>query len=395
MDKKIVAAAVAGLFAAPVFAQSSNVVLYGRLNVGVDQYKATGATIGSGGDLKARYRVWDQGSRIGVRGTETLGGGLRAIFQIESGVNADTGTVNGQAGTANVSSGILASRPSWVGIEGGFGRVQMGRQDVYWGNGTIDQTGANYLETSLPWTSGGNSGRNSLGIARQSNVLSYTTPQLGPVNASVYYSPDTGTAPFVNAESVQGGLQTNARLMAATVRGAFGPVLAQIDYATKQTSSDAVAGARPKNTGIKAAVGYTYMPGAQISLVVSRVTTLDNGGDANADLKRLNWHLNWEHTFGNIMAIVQYGMQGKMSGCGTAALQASTCDDSKAKGWMVAGRYNLSKRTGVYANITQVRNDANGFTDYTGGNVTSNSQAFATAKGFDPRIIGVGVQHNF
>lgn len=394
MDKKALAVAVAALFAAPAFAQSSNVVLYGRANLGIDQYSGNGATTSSQ-NMKSRYRIFDSSSRLGVRGVEQLGGGLRAIFQIESGLNADNGTVNGQAGTANTSSGILASRPSWVGLEGGFGRVQVGRQDVYWGNGTIDQTGANYINTSLPWTSGGNTGRVNLGIARQSNVLSYTTPQLGPVNASLFYSPDTGAAPFVNAESVQGGLNTNARLYAATVRGAFGPVLAQIDYATKQTSSDAVAYGRPKNTGIKGAVGFTYKPGAQISLVVSRVTTNDNGA-AEADYKRTNWHLNWEHLFGNFQALAQFGMQSKVSGCGSAALQSAWCDNSKVRGWLLSGRYLASKRTALYVTYTQVRNDANAFTDYTGGAYTSTTAAQQQlSKGFDPRVIGVGVIHNF
>src|SRR3954462_5450954 len=118
MQKKLMALAVAGALSAPVaaFAQASNVQIYGRANVGVDNYEAKGATAANA-DFKGRMRVFDQGSRLGVRGTEDLGGGLKALFQIESGVNIDSGSANGQNGALNSSTGRFASRDSFVGLE--------------------------------------------------------------------------------------------------------------------------------------------------------------------------------------------------------------------------------------------------------------------------------------
>jgi|SRR5690349_20490080 len=127
MNKKLMAVAVAGALGVPAAALAQEVQIYGRANVGVDSYSATGATAGSGSDVKSRTRVFDQGSRLGFRGTEDLGGGLKAIWQIESGVNIDTGSANGQSGAANTSTGTLATRDSYAGLEGGFGRVQFGR----------------------------------------------------------------------------------------------------------------------------------------------------------------------------------------------------------------------------------------------------------------------------
>jgi predicted porin len=408
MKRTLIVTAVSGLFAVPAFAQTSNVTLYGRVNTGIDSYRGTGATV-DGQSYKSRMRVFDSASRIGVRGSEDLGNGLRAVFQIESGVNIDNGSQQSQSTAANASSGFLASRPSFGGLEGRFGRVLWGRQDVYWGNGTIAQIGANYLNTDLGWGTGNNTGLVNVGVARQSNVMSYTTPQLGPVNVSLYWSPDTGGGAFTNNESTGPGLNTNAKLMAATGRFAMGPITAQIDVVQKEARSDilGVNGEVPKNRGIKGGIGFSYMPGAQISLVVTRAQT-DNAllpgtttPNTNADLRQTSWVLNWEQIFGNVQMLAQYGQMGKVSGCGAGVTIPGTageswCDNSKSKGWLVGAAYLMSKRTRVYVNYTDTRNDSNAFADYNGASYTSvPGTSTYLARGFDPRVIGVGVQHNF
>jgi len=60
------------------------------------------------------------GSRLGFRGSEDLGGGLKASFTLESGLNVDDGTVG--------QGGALFGRQAWVGLEGDFGSVSLGRQ---------------------------------------------------------------------------------------------------------------------------------------------------------------------------------------------------------------------------------------------------------------------------
>src|SRR5437899_5290486 len=113
------ALAVAGAFGVPA-AAVAQVEIYGRANLFVDSYSATGSSVGAANDFKSRTRVNDQGSRLGFRGREDLGRGLRAVYQFESGLNADTGnqaTSNG--GPTNASSGFLPSREYLVGVEGG------------------------------------------------------------------------------------------------------------------------------------------------------------------------------------------------------------------------------------------------------------------------------------
>ena len=116
MNKKLVALAVAGALSAPlaVQAQTANVTLYGRANMDLEFVK---------GQQRRRLEP-DRQSReqqlvaFRMRGTESLGGGLNAIFQLESNVSCDTG---------NAASSSLASRETFVGLQGSWGKVTMGK----------------------------------------------------------------------------------------------------------------------------------------------------------------------------------------------------------------------------------------------------------------------------
>lgn len=118
MKKSLIA--LAALAAVGAVSAESSVTLYGL----VDTYLAarstdTGKTNGS---LTQSYLNSGgvNASRWGMRGTEELGGGLKANFQLESGFAADTGASNSTTAT-------LFSRQSWVGLSGNFGAVKVGR----------------------------------------------------------------------------------------------------------------------------------------------------------------------------------------------------------------------------------------------------------------------------
>src|SRR5512134_197139 len=278
MNKKVMAVAVAGVLAAPTaFAQSSNVQLYGRAVLGVDYYKATGATAGAAADMEGRMRVFDNSSRVGLRGTEDLGNGLKAIFQIETGVNIDNGSNTGQAGTNNVSSGFWASRDSFAGIDSNFGRLTFGRQSIYWANGVNAQFAANYINTEIPWTNGTGFGRMGIPTARTSNTVAYTTPTFAGINATLSWSPCAGAAAFGTsganafcAESVQNNatVDTDGRVWGATVRGEWGPFYAQVDYLDGSGNTPFASGApRPDGEFWKVGGSWGYMPGARVGLI--------------------------------------------------------------------------------------------------------------------------------
>jgi predicted porin len=112
MKIKITVAAALAALAAPSFAQS-NVTLYGVADM-FYQY-ADGAN-----SLSRAQSGGLAGSRFGLRGSEDLGGGLRANFTLEGGVNLDDGT-SGQGGA-------MFGRQAHVGLSGSFGSVSLGRQ---------------------------------------------------------------------------------------------------------------------------------------------------------------------------------------------------------------------------------------------------------------------------
>jgi predicted porin len=127
MKKSLVALAV--LAASGAAMAQSSVTLYGVADVGfaVEDNGTTSTTRMDSSNLN--------GNRWGLKGAEDLGGGLKAIFVIESGFSLDTG--------AQASATSLFNRQSYVGVSGGFGTVKFGRQmnSVYSNSGTFDPFG--------------------------------------------------------------------------------------------------------------------------------------------------------------------------------------------------------------------------------------------------------------
>jgi predicted porin len=404
MNKKLMALAVASAVAAPAaFAQTSNVQIYGRASLGLDHYQAKGSPT-AGGEMDGRLRVFDNSSRVGLRGTEALGGGLSAIFQIETGVNIDNGSNTGQGGQPNGSSGFWASRDSFVGLDSNFGRFTFGRQSIYWANGINNQTGANYIFGDLPWgdgTFGGSRmGRGTGGIgavSRQSNTFAYTTPTFGGINGTLSYSPNAQETVQTIATSVD----PDGRVFGVTLRGTWGPIYAQIDYVNNQGNTPLTAVTTQSEwEGLKGGLSWGYMPGARIGVIVARAEANNVENAALGDeINQLSWLINWEHTFGNFQALAQFGATGDLKDCDATTEAIRSCSNSKATGFLIGGRYLLSKRTWLFASYQKVNNKDNNFFDYVGGGRTSVNAAAGAGQlplyGNDPQHIAIGIFHNF
>jgi predicted porin len=117
MKKTLIALAVAGTFAAPAaFAASANVDFYGKFRVSVDHM-----------DNNLGWRMADETSRVGFKGAEDLGGGLKAIYQYETGFNVGANAGNT---STNSAGGLGTQRDTFVGLAGDFGTVLAGRHDT-------------------------------------------------------------------------------------------------------------------------------------------------------------------------------------------------------------------------------------------------------------------------
>ena len=182
MKKSLIALAVRGAIAGAAQAQSS-VTIYGLVDTGVTYTnkvaKNAGVINGPTGSKFALNSGNIQGSRLGFKGVEDLGGGLKALFQLEAGFANDTGALQGDKGSTNIFR-----RKSVVGLSGdNFGTVLLGRQtDI---NDDVSQ-----------WTSvqdfGGVTGAvghnlDRLEGTRTQNSIRYNTPSLSGFTASAIY----------------------------------------------------------------------------------------------------------------------------------------------------------------------------------------------------------------
>lgn len=121
LTKTLAAAAVAGMFSAGAYAQSS-VTLYGSLDAGIGYVNKVG-----GSSLWAQTSGALSDTYFGLRGSEDLGGGNRAIFKLESGFNIGNGQFGGWLNN-NVSQGMF-NRQAYVGLSNNtYGTLTLGRQ---------------------------------------------------------------------------------------------------------------------------------------------------------------------------------------------------------------------------------------------------------------------------
>ncbi|MDB5802128.1 MAG: porin [Rhodocyclales bacterium] len=177
MQKKLIALAVAGLAAAPMFAQAqSNVTLYGRVDMSYVQ-----ATH----DNKANSIDEESSNRWGLMGEEDIGGGLKAFFQLENRFFLDTGRLNGD--TAATTSRAKDSTTLWkevaqVGLKGSLGSLAGGRvRSALYTDTAFDAFGGDTIGTFAT--------RRGRIVNNWDNAIRYESPKLGPVEITATFGP--------------------------------------------------------------------------------------------------------------------------------------------------------------------------------------------------------------
>jgi predicted porin len=196
MNKNILAIAIAAAVAAPsAFAAAT---VYGVAHMSGNSFSSIGGmgnanAVAAGGTSTGMTSLSSNSSLVGIKGDEDLGGGMKAVYQMEFGVDMDGNS--GSTG-ADASTGINSTRNTFVGVGGGFGTVLAGRHDSL-----IKMTGRKY---DLFGDQIGNN-RNILGggsaaaataktgsfvvDGRHNNVLAYVSPSFGGVTIGAAYVP--------------------------------------------------------------------------------------------------------------------------------------------------------------------------------------------------------------
>jgi len=170
MKKSLIALAVLG-FAGAAMAQSS-VTLYGVADAGLGKAKSAGETKVN---MQSAGTMNNGTSRLGVRGVEDLGGGLKAGFNFETGLSLENGN------TSTAGAGFWGRAANlWLG--GNWGTFQMGRtlNPSFYGVAAWELTGtANYSVVGNTY--------GYVGGARNSSEFSYKTPDFGGLSAKLGY----------------------------------------------------------------------------------------------------------------------------------------------------------------------------------------------------------------
>ena len=202
MKKSLIA--LAALAATASFAQSS-VTVYGKANIGFQSTNGSSTAVVDQPD--------GSGSRFGFRGTEDLGGGLKANFTLESGFNLNNGT-NDKASADNQQF----QRQSWAGLSSdSLGEVRIGRQYTVGFNGSIGTMPSTYSDPALAV----GLGFHGMG-SRTNDQIQYRSPVFSgfQVQGSTQLSANTTAAATAAAKNNELGLVYTNGPLTANLTGA-------------------------------------------------------------------------------------------------------------------------------------------------------------------------------
>lgn len=337
MKKSLLAVAIWGAFAGAASAQT-NVTIYGILDMALTR-EDNGAPAGSTFRMDSGQLY---GSRLGFKGTEDLGGGLSANFNLETGFSADTGDQS--------VPGVLFNRQSWVGLKGGFGSVRLGRMwsPYYTAVFTIDPFGDGTVGGATFLMSGAG--------FRRSNAIDYQTPNFGGFSAEAAYS--LGEV---------AGSTSDSRVIDAKAVYANGPVTVALAHFNQNNT--AAIGGDTKSTFL----GGTY----DFKVVKAHLAYDWNKGDTTA---------------GGTVLDTRDLLVGASVPVGTGTLRASYVRKSDkrvasadAKRMSIGYLYPVSKRTTFYTAYARTTN--NSAARY---NIDATAPAGATDSAFQ-----VGINHMF
>lgn len=348
MKKSLVALAIAGTLASSAYAETA-VTIYGIVDMGLVSERGN-----VGGSLQKLSSGAQSGTRLGFKGTEDLGNNMKALFVLETAVNADS---NGN----NSLTGIFA-RQSFVGLQGDFGTVTLGRQYTPY---FLTLNGADPFASGMAGAAinlMANSG------IRMNNTVKYASPNIAGFTGELAYG----------FGEIAPGQNDNSRQIGAAIGYAMNPVNVRLAYNIKRNDSDTASsknlllGATWDLQVAKAFVAVAENDGPDSSQL--RATGTPFGIPLVSSAKSRDYLIGATVPFGSHTFIASYIRKDDRTGANNDASQVA-----------LGYTYALSKRTNLYAAWGSINNKR--LASYTVGN---NSEP-----GSGDKAINLGVRHIF
>lgn len=373
MKKTLLAAALLAGFAGVAQAETS-VTLYGIIDTGIGYNKVKGD--GFDGSKIGMINGVQNGSRWGLRGTEDLGDGLQAVFQLESGFNSGNGN--------HAQNDRLFGRQATIGLQSdSWGRLDFGRQtniaSKYFGS--IDPFGAGFGQANI------GVGMSAMNTVRYDNMVMYQTPSYSGFQFGVGYSfsvddnaGDADRVGFRTADNVR-GITTGLRY----VNGPLNVALSYDQLNASNNQAQEEVDATPRVYGIGASYDFEVV---KLSLAYARTT---DGWFAGQGVSGLQFGAGENGLGSNVFAdgfksnSYLLGLSAPIGGASKLFGSWQMVDPSNDK--LTGGEekmnifslgytYDLSKRTNLYAYGSYAKN-------------------FAFLDDVKSTAVGVGIRHRF
>ncbi len=373
MKKTLIALAALAATGA-VMAQSS-VTLYGVVDVGFASVNNSGAGSTDNTGLTSSNMTTN---RLGFRGTEDLGGGLKAKFQIETSLAADA-----------PAASSIGDRGAWVGLEGGFGEVRLGREysTTFWSGFLFSPFGTGGVGNGFGFANrvvahGATGQANPIW---NSNAITYSTPRMSGFQAHAQYAFDE-----VAAANNDAGRSAGVRLNYSA-----GPLMAELAYS--KTEGGATLVDNPATTTVNEAISPLFAVGTSadhksvvggISYDFGVAKLMANFGQEKANVTATGAYVGKATNF-EIGAIAPVGPGRLRVSYNSTKIDAVVlATDPKITKFAVGYIYDLSKRTAVYATAASLKNKNN-------ANLALNGPASTNSANGRSTGYNVGISHVF
>lgn len=380
MKKSLIALAVLGAFATGAQAQT-NVQIGGRIQATVKSYKVGDVTT-AGRVANNELRIDDdETSRFWLRGTEDLGGGLKALFYIENRFNTDQRQSTGLASGAGLADGN-----TYVGLSGNFGQVTVGKHTFMEDQGNAVQYGIKGgqavpsgllgSKAILNYVDGvGAANRAGISTSRVVNSIQYVTPKFSGFQGVVGYSTNPN-----GAEGVINNTANYNKGQAYFLAGKYsnGPIFVNLAYFDHSVEGQPAAGDQDQ---VRLSASYAFPFGLKAGVQFDRANI--ESGPGVVDRQRNAWQIPVSYQFGASTILASYTKAGDVDG------EAN----SGAKMWTLGYDYALSKRTNVGVFVGKLNNDANARYQVDGAGGSQNGSGLLV--GESARIFQVAVKHTF